>query len=117
MKKMFQKELKTTPGKVADAQQNGDDNYIFSNDSDNLNSTSSQQHDRKVPLDFVGASPSITPYTLTKTISSGINYSTLPVASGNIDAALSNVVDLEYLKHVIFKFLTSKEYEVGKVYA
>ena len=115
MKKMFQRELKTTPGKVADAQQNGDDTYLLSNDSDNFNSTSSQQPDRKVPLDFIGASPLINPHTSSKTISLGINYSQLSVASGNIDETLSNVVDLEYLKHVIFKFLTSKEYEVGKI--
>ena len=117
MKKMFQKELKTTPGKVADAQQNGDDSYLCYNDSDNLNSISSHSHDRKVPLDFVGASPSTPPYTLSKTISPGINYSPMEVACGDISATLSKVVDLEYLKHVIFKFLTSKEYEVGKVYA
>ena len=111
MKKTFQKELKTaTTGKGSEAQQNGDENSSFSNDADPSNIN---QQDHKVPLECFGASPFITSTPNYQATSSGV--SSFPKAAGvngDISSTLDNIVDMEYLKHVVFKLLTSKEYEV-----
>ena len=115
MKKTFQKELKTTSsGKGSDVHQNGDEYGVYSNDLDNANSSSNHQHDRKNASDFVGLSPSMPSLSSFTPISLGFNSSLNPVATGDIDSTLSKIVDLEYLKHVIFKFLTSREFEVSR---
>ena len=98
MKKTFQKELKTASGRNH-YQQNGDDD-----DSVSVNSSEG----RKTSIEFIGP----TPYTTAVSSSSKSNYSTLSASTKDIHDTLSSIVDLTYLKHVIFKFLTSREYEV-----
>ena len=98
MKKTFQKELKTASGKNH-YQQNGDD--------DDSASVSSSQG-RKASVEFIGPTPSTTAVSS----SSKNNYSTMSASTNDIHDTLSSIVDLTYLKHVIFKFLTSREYEV-----
>merc|ERR1719361_906084 len=102
MKKTFQKELKTASGKNH-YQQNGDD--------DDSASVSSSQG-RKASVEFIGPTPSTTAVSS----SAKSNYSTTMSASTNdIHDTLSSIVDLTYLKHVIFKFLTSREYEAKQL--
>ena len=114
MKKTLQKELRTTSsGKGSEAHQNGDEHFVFLNDLDNPNSSSSSQQHRKTSLEFVGPNPSTTFLSSFTPTSPGLNYPLKAVATGDIDDTLSKIVDLEYLKHVIFKFLTSREYEVN----
>ena len=113
MKKTFQKELKTTPGRRGDnSHQNGiDDHAPFVTDShDNLQQTQSNPDDRRTPIEFFAPSSStMSPFSSSK--GSTLNNSSGP---GAIEEELGNSVDIQYLKHVIFKFLTSKEYEVDK---
>ena len=108
MKKTFQKELKTTPGRRAEAHhQNGLDDISSSDDHGNANQTHTYPEDRRTPIEFLAASSSaMSPFSGSKV---GLNHSSL---SGSIEEELSNTIDIQYLKHVIFKFLTSKEYEV-----
>ena len=104
MKKTFQKELKTgSSGKNHDYQQNGEVD-------DSISGNSSQ--DRKTSFEFIGPTPSTTAVSTSKSkLTSKTNYSTM-LSTRSIDDTLSTMVDLTYLKHVIFKFLTSREYEV-----
>ena len=114
MKKTFQKELKTTSGKGANAShENGtDDNSSIQIDPyDNINHSQSNMDDRKTPIEFfAGSSSAISPFSSSK----GPTSNNL-CGIGAVEEELGNSVDLQYLKHVIFKFLTSKEYEVIKL--
>ena len=115
MKKTFQKELKSTSaGKSLETHLNGDECSIYSNNTDYPSTSSNhQQLDRKITSDFIGPTPSTTSPSSFKQNEVGFNYSMKSVASGDIESTVGNIVDLEYLKHVIFKFLTSREYEVN----
>ena len=114
MKKTFQKELKTTSGKGANSShENGtDDNSSIQIDPyDNINQSQSNLDDRKTPIEFfAGSSSAIFPFSFSK----GPTLNSLS-GLGAMEEELGNSVDLQYLKHVIFKFLTSKEYEVIKL--
>ena len=115
MKKTFQKELKTTSGRGANANhENGtDDNSSIQIDPhENINQSQSNLDDRRTPIEFFTSSSStISPFSSSK-------GPTLNNLSGlrAMEEELGNSVDLQYLKHVIFKFLTSKEYEVIKIF-
>ena len=113
MKKTFQKELKTTTGKVNQDNQFNGGNGTASSDSDNLNLNETSHLEQKITSDFAGASTSLNAFSSPKRTAPILNHSPISIESGDIDVRLSNIVDLEYLKHVIFKFLTSKEYEVS----
>ena len=113
MKKTFQKELKTTTGKVNQDNQFNGGNGTASSDSDNLNPNETSHLEQKISSDFAGASTSLNAFSSPKRTAPILNHSPISIESGDIDVRLSNIVDLEYLKHVIFKFLTSKEYEVS----
>ena len=116
MKKTFQKELKTTTGKVNQDNQFNGGNGTASSDSDNLNPLNPNETshlEQKISSDFAGASTSLNAFSSPKRTAPILNHSPISIESGDIDVRLSNIVDLEYLKHVIFKFLTSKEYEVS----
>ena len=113
MKKTFQKELKTTTGKVNQDNQFNGGNGTASSDSDNLNPNETSHLEQKISSDFAGASTSLNAFSSPKRTAPILNHSPISIESGDIDVRLSKVVDLEYLKHVIFKFLTSKEYEVS----
>ena len=113
MKKTFQKELKTTTGKVNQDNQFNVGNGTASSDSDNLNPQETSHLEQKISSDFAGASNSLNAFSSPKRTAPILNHSPISNESGDIDVRLSNIVDLEYLKHVIFKFLTSKEYEVS----
>ena len=107
MKKTFQKELKTAPGRRAEPNhQNGFDDISSLDHHENMSLT--QSEDRRTPIEFLATSSSaMSPFSSSK--GAGLNHSLLSVS---IEDELSNNVDVQYLKHVIFKFLTSKEYEV-----
>ena len=115
MKKTFQKELKTTSGRGANANhENGtDDNSSIQIDPhENVNQSQSNLDDRRTPIEFLaGSSSTISPFSSSKGTTSN-NLSGLKA----MEEELGNSVDLQYLKHVIFKFLTSKEYEVIKIF-
>ena len=114
MKKTFQKELKTTSGRGTNANhENGtDDNSSIQIDPhENINQSQRNLDDRRTPIEFFASSSStISPFSSSK-------GPTLNNLSGlAMEEELGNSVDLQYLKHVIFKFLTSKEYEVIKFF-
>ena len=115
MKKTFHKELKTaSSGKYYDYQQDGDESLCTNNFKavDSFVSTSNCQ-DRKTSFEFIGPTPSTTAVSSSKSNFSTNNFSTMSQCSNSdIQDSLSTIVDLTYLKHVIFKFLTSREYQV-----
>ena len=108
MKKTFQKELNTKVN-----HQNGCDvNYSIATDPhDSVNQTQNNSEDRRTPISFHGApSSTMSPFSSSK--GAALNHSSM---SGSMEEELGKSVDLQYLKHVIFKFLTSKEYEVKEL--
>ena len=96
MKKTFQKELKTTTGKVNQDNQFNGGNGTTSSDSDNLNPNETSHLEQKISLDFAGASTSLNAFSSPKRTAPILNHSPISIESGDIDVRLSKVVDLEY---------------------
>ena len=107
MKKTFQKELKSYKN-TEEQQSNGVDDLSHSFDSILNNGAQANIECFKPSSDiFHRATPS------TPSKSSPSAKTSMPVLELEATNQLASVVDLTYLKHVIFKFLTSREYEVN----
>ena len=108
MKKTFQKELKSYKNTEEQQQSNGVDDLSHSFDSIVNNGAQGNIECFKPSSDLFHR-----PTPLTPSKSSPFAKTPMPVLEFDATNQLNTMVDLAYLKHVIFKFLTSREYEVN----